>query len=107
MVFEVVDSISVASGVDNEDRFGHSSGVWAWVIDGATDVLDEPLIGEGTDAAWFAEAAHRALTAAALRGPDKLCDLPAQICDEVATEFWNVGRRKPAGRHEHPSATAI
>lgn len=107
MVFEVVDSISLASDANNEDRFGHEGGVLAWVIDGATDVLEEPLLGAGSDAAWFAEAAHGALAAVAHEPPADLADLPAQICLAVATRFQGAASRKPAGRHEHPSATAI
>jgi len=107
MVFHVVDSISVPSDTINEDRFGHSNGCFAWVIDGATDVLEERLLEGGSDAAWFAEAAHRALRTAALHPPSKLCDLPGKICEVVATQFQSAARRKPAGGHEHPSATAI
>lgn len=104
MVFEVVDRISLASDENNEDRFGHNSDL-AWVIDGATDVLEEPLLEGGSDAAWFAEASHRALTG--LNPPEDLASVPAQICEYVATDFQTSAKRKPSGRHEHPSATAI
>lgn len=109
MVFAVVDSISIASGEINEDRCGHHGGLLAWVIDGATDVLDQPLVGNGSDAAWFAEAAHNAM--ATMAGADHtsghLRDLPARLCEAVAKKFARAAYRQPAGRHEHPSATAL
>lgn len=107
MAFVILDSISLASGAINEDRHGHSAGMLAWVIDGATDVLEQPLVGDGSDAAWFAEAAHRALTVAALDPPDHLSDLPGLLCAAVAEEFARNAYRQPAGRHEHPSATTL
>lgn len=107
MVFEVVDSISLASGEANEDRYGHCGGLLAWVIDGATDVIETPLIGRGTDAAWFAEAAHRAISTAALVPPEHLDDFPARICETVAAAFERAVTRQPVGRHEYPSATTM
>lgn len=107
MVFEVVDSISLASGDANEDRCGHSGGQLAWVIDGATDVIETPLIGSGTDAAWFAEAVHRAISTAALMPPERIDDFPARICEAVAASFDRAAIRQPAGRHEYPSATTV
>lgn len=109
MAFTVVDSISLASGEINEDRSGHHGGLLAWVIDGATDVLEQRLVGNGSDAAWFAEAAHNAMAmiAGADSPSDHLSDLPARLCEAVSEEFARAAFRQPAGRHEHPSATAL
>ncbi|CFX00425.1 conserved protein of unknown function [Candidatus Filomicrobium marinum] len=107
MVFEVIDSISLASGEANEDRYGHCGGLMAWVIDGATDVIETPLIGSGTDAAWFAEAVHRTISTAALMPPEHLDDFPARICETVAAAFDRAITRQPTGRHEYPSATTM
>lgn len=106
MAFAIIDSISLPSGEINEDRYGHG-GVLAWVIDGATDVLEQPLVGNGSDAAWFAEAAHRAMAATAFNPPEHLSDLPARLCEGIAAEFASNAYRQPAGRHEHPSATTL
>lgn len=53
MPFVIIDCLSSASGRVNEDRAGAANDL-AWVIDGATDVVDRPLTGATTDADWIA-----------------------------------------------------
>lgn len=107
MPFEIIDLLSRASGHENEDRAGHSTSL-AWVIDGATDMVDQPLIGEASDAAWLAEAAQNMLreidgsTAWA-----SLPHLPQQLNEKLALKFRSECRREPAHRWEHPSAAAL
>lgn len=102
----LVEARSDAAGEANEDRVG-VAGALAWVIDGATDVLERKLTHAPTDAAWFAEAMHTALIAAApVLGAD-LRDVPAWLAKELADKFQNEALRRPAGPEEYPSASAI
>jgi len=52
----VVEAISLAGDrqKQNDDAFGVTRRR-AWVIDGATDLHDEPLTGSASDAAWLAQ----------------------------------------------------
>jgi Protein phosphatase 2C len=104
--FSLRDSISLAGGRHNEDRFG-LYGAAAWVVDGATDVLEERLLPGPSDAAWFAEALNRAFA--------RLAEQPAPSCDavlvaateEVRSRFQRAAVRAVAQRHEQPSAAGI
>lgn len=65
----LIEAISLAGdrGKQNDDAWGkaHDS---AWVIDGATDLHDEPLSREASDAAWLAQAVSQALSTYAYPG---------------------------------------
>ncbi|MDX2288630.1 MAG: protein phosphatase 2C domain-containing protein [Hyphomicrobiaceae bacterium] len=106
--FSIRDAVSVAAGSVNEDRVGHA-GDMAWVIDGATDILDAPLSPGPTDAAWIAETAHRLLPDLASRlGPAAdLARLPALLCHQIARAFAKTSTRPPRERFEFPSATLL
>ncbi len=108
MKLETVEIRSIASGRDgeNEDRAGVAAPL-AWVIDGATDVILEPLTGRHSDAAWFAESVHELITNLPWHTPASLQDLPELVAGELAQRFAIDAKRKPAGRDEHPSASAI
>lgn len=106
MMLRILDRLSRGAGPVNEDRCG-AAGPLAWVIDGATDVLAAPIVGEMTDAAWFAEELDRALARHALAPPADLFELPARLASEIGTEFRRTARRPPGARHEQPSAAAI
>lgn len=108
MAFRLVDCISVGSGAANEDRIGAFRN-YAWVIDGATDLLDEPLIASApSDAYWFAGEVHAALAhIAAADTPIALHDLPAMVAKLLAPRFAAVAQREPRLRHEVPSAAGL
>jgi len=106
MKLEVVDILSIASGRDNEDRAGAAPPL-AWVIDGATDVLPEPLTRGPTDAAWFAGAMQEAMTSVAATPPPSLIDLPQIIADRLGPLFKAAAKRAIIGPDEQPSAAAI
>lgn len=111
MRLSVVDTLSIAGQVHNEDRAGQSSG-WAWVIDGATDVLETPLLQAPSDAAWFADTLEAAMMRY-LASPDSLPNPPdldamlRAVTDDVALHFRAAARRMPQLRHERPSAAGI
>lgn len=106
---DIVAIMSAASDSENEDR-GGAVGAYAWVIDGATDVLESPLTPGVTDASWVAATLDRLLGEAA-RAPrppfESLAAAPSWLSERLAAEFDRVARRAPAGRHEHPSASGV
>ncbi len=57
-----VESLSLAGdrAKQNDDAFGFAGGS-AWVLDGATDLGDAPLMGGPSDAAWIAHFANACL----------------------------------------------
>jgi hypothetical protein len=79
----------------------------AWVIDGATDVVERPLTDAATDADWIAARLEAALTALAVSPPIDLSQMPDLTATRLATEFARDARRVPIDKTEHPSASAI
>jgi len=106
MPLNIIEALSVPSGAVNDDCVGHKAAL-AWVIDGATDVVEEPLVGTASDAAWFALALDAALRRQAHDPPADLARLPVLAALELADEFERNARRKPKARYEHPSAAAL
>lgn len=107
MPFEIVEFSSRASGQQNEDRVGHST-THAWVIDGATDMVTEPLVGKSSDAAWLAEEAQNLLREIDGKAAwASLPHLPQQLNEKLAEKFRATCRREPENRWEHPSAAAL
>lgn len=106
MPLTVLDLATVASGAENEDRIG-TRGALAWVIDGATDIGSEPIIGPGSDAGWFAGAIHDVLDDPGFDIGPRLADLPSRLAATIAARFEMAQRRAPADRFEHPSASGV
>jgi hypothetical protein len=102
----VLDRVSVASSAVNDDRVG-ASGALAWAIDGATDVLAEPLMPGGSDAAWIAAVADAELIRLGESFTGSLDDLIAQLTQAAAERFAAERRRPPVEAHEQPSAAAL
>ncbi len=101
-----IDIATLAGNDCNEDRAG-AAGALAWVIDGATDVVEAPLTQAATDASWFAETLDLALKELAPTPPADLAELPAVLAEHARVEFELATLREPAGRHEHPSASGV
>ncbi len=106
MPLDVIEIASWPSGAHNEDRAG-SCGETAWVIDGATDVLVQPLTPGPTDAAWFAEALHREVERLSVKSSLGLREWPAHLSTHARAAFDGVAARAPVERHEHPSAAGL
>lgn len=102
----LIDRICVAGEGVNEDR-ADAAGAYAWVIDGATDVLDEPLTPASTDADWIAGTADDALHAYADRQTRTFAELPDHLTATLSDAFAAVSKRQPGARHEHPSAAIV
>lgn len=107
MRLRLIDRISIGSGHANEDRVGLTDHM-AWVIDGATDVLDTPLVGgHPSDASWFADELHAEFARIAADGAAALADLPLLAAERIAPRFELARSRAPRARHEMPSAAAL
>jgi hypothetical protein len=105
--FSIRDSISVSGGAHNEDRLGQHGAV-AWVIDGATDLLEDRLLPGASDAAWFAEALDLAFMRRAAQEPAPSLDAVLHgATAEISTSFAAIARRPIVHRHEQPSAAGI
>ncbi len=102
----VSEIATVAASDVNEDRAG-AVGSLAWVIDGATDVIDAPLTTAATDASWIAETLDQLIRCVALAPPTDLAELPAILTERLQAEFRRSSIRQPIGRHEHPSAAGL
>ncbi len=102
----VSEIATLAANDINEDRAG-AVGALAWVIDGATDVIDTPLTTSATDANWIAETLDGLIAGLAVAPPADLAELPAILTERLQLEFRRAAKRRPIGRHEHPSAAAL
>ena len=102
----ILDVATLAAGPINEDRAG-AAGDLAWVIDGATDVVDAPLTSYPTDASWIAETLDTQLRDPATVAATDLALLPATLAPRLETAFQRVAKRQPIGRQEHPSASGL
>lgn len=103
---QVLDQISVPSGKVNDDRVG-AAGALAWAIDGATDVLAEPLMPGGSDAAWIAAMLDNELTSRGTTPVASLDALVAELTEAAARAFAREQRRPPSDPHEYPSAAGF
>lgn len=97
-------------GKANEDAFGHvkgQAGDHLWVIDGATDVADGPLIGAETGAHWLAQRASALFAGLAARHGADLRGLVQETLEALERDFERERLRLPNGRHEWPSAAMM
>ncbi len=106
MPLTCIDQASAASGAANEDRAG-MAGDFAWVIDGATDVVTERLTTAVSDAAWFAGEIEGHLKMLSHTYDGAMSDLPLHLARAAAKTFDRVATRQPSGRSEHPSAAGL
>lgn len=90
----------------NEDAFGHA-GDHAWVIDGATDVTDGPLIDAETGAHWIANRASELFAELAASFGADLQGMVRQTIETLAERFGHERLRTPNGRYELPSAAMV
>lgn len=106
MGLEIEHILTIASGDANEDRAG-AEPPFAWVVDGATDVVSEKLTSAPSDASWFAAAMHDTMRGLAATPPTSLVDIPEIIAERLAPRFAAESRRAATDASEHPSAAAI
>lgn len=106
MALTILGRESWPSGAANEDRAG-LRGNYAWVIDGATDVIEELLTPGPTDASWFANALDAAIAERAITYDGQMALLPATLSYMLDSAFRSVALREPQGPEEHPSAAFL
>src|SRR5690606_10219747 len=107
-MLRIIEALSAAGdpAKANEDAFGHTIS-HAWVIDGATDVADGPLIGSGTGAYWLAHRASALFAENAVRHGADLRALVQETIETLARRFTQERLRVPTGRYEWPSAAMM
>jgi hypothetical protein len=99
-----VESISIAGDREkqNDDACG-ATGPRAWVIDGATDLHDQPLMAAASDASWLAQHLNRRLYEAfGNNWGDEIARLSAQ----AASAFRSLVRA-PYERWQSPIASML
>lgn len=106
MSLTIVEIASIASDEHNEDRAGFARNL-VWVIDGATDVLEDQLTEAPSDASWFAKAFDDILRSelSALDAP--LATFPALAAERLRMRLRRDSKRAPATPGEQPSGAAI
>jgi len=105
--FSHITHASLASRTFNDDRCGHGTRL-AWVIDGATDLIEAPLVGRRSDAEWLAEFAQIWLEGYAHAGaPPDLRTLFDALTDRAANAFKRLAGAVPEQRYAHPSAALL
>ncbi len=104
--FETIGFVTSAGGLQNEDRAGHRGNI-AWMIDGATDVLEERLLPAASDAEWYAEQLHSQLVRHGDDGVASLVQLLDEVTRELAGRFAAAAKRPPREVHEYPSAAGV
>lgn len=94
------------AGKANEDGFG-ARGAFAWIIDGATGLGDEPLLPQAqSDAAWLTAVLGEALEAGAEEADDPMTLLTGAA--RIAEARFNAERvRAPKERYEIPTAAVL
>jgi hypothetical protein len=102
----VLECATRPAGAVNDDVIGCAGNV-AWVIDGATDIGDEPLVDPLSDAAWLARTVGDWFTANADALPANLEEIVPGLTEHVAQKFARLHHRPPVGRFEHPSAAGL
>lgn len=85
----LVEAISLAGdrAKQNDDAYGFAHGR-AWVLDGATDMMEQKLTRTVSDAAWIAQAANASLHAAR---SGSLRDLVRAASADAAATFAALG----------------
>lgn len=103
----VVDAVSDPARPDraNEDGWG-AAGRFAWIIDGATGLGEEPLLAGPSDAAWLTAVVSETLAAKAdtVSDPGLLLEAAAR---EAEMRFLAERRRPPAERYEIPTCAVL
>lgn len=96
----IVDQVTSPGGHRiNEDRWGHA-GPLAWVIDGATDLGNEPFLPAATDVQWLVDQVGRRLATMKVGSADRdprhlLNDLSARIGSELESLAFPSDRIHP------------
>jgi len=100
----LVESISLAGDrkKQNDDACGQT-GPRAWVIDGATDLHDQPLSGHASDASWLAQHLNRRLYEPF--GDDWTASLRA--LSESAAASFHMTVKAPHERWRSPTASLL
>lgn len=104
----LVEAISLAGdrAKQNDDLLGVRDGR-AWVIDGATDLLDCPLTGTASDASWIAQATGEFFLRSNRHGDEQwLRNIVRAACLTVRAQFEGI-TILPEERWKLPTASLL
>lgn len=95
-------------GRPNEDRLGEG-GKFAWVIDGATGLAEEPLVAKGddSDASWLAEALNQHLLETTPRYRGYPAGLIRHAITALIARFNADSKKKPQYDYDMPGASMV
>lgn len=107
----LIESLSLAGDrtKQNDDALG-ARGAYAWVIDGATDLHNEAVMGQASDAAWIAHTLNTSLHEQVHAGDD---DAATRLRDSLhyaaalARRDWDANIGEDAVRWKLPTASAL
>jgi hypothetical protein len=100
-VFRSLDRLSLAGSRVNEDGAG-LRGRFAWIIDGATGLSDEPVTRAGSDASWLAQAMGERLTEFSGEAGG---DILGRLDDDLQAAF-EMATAHAAGIEDHHAPSA-
>lgn len=101
-VFRSLDRLSLAGSRVNEDGAG-LRGRFAWIVDGATGLSDQPVTRAGSDASWLAQAIGERLTE--LSGGTGAGEVLGRLDDDLRAAF-ETATAHAAGIADHHAPSA-
>ncbi|MEO1280332.1 MAG: hypothetical protein AAFV69_01215 [Pseudomonadota bacterium] len=97
------DGISLLGTFPNEDRYGFNDHA-AWIIDGATDLIEEKRCPGPSDAAWFAQALNDEIGQALTTPSCDLKNLVDRLSQSMASRFEVAAVLPVTEAYQKPSA---
>jgi serine/threonine protein phosphatase PrpC len=103
---QVLEGLSLPGSAEreNDDAMGATSSI-AFVLDGVTSLLDQPLMPGRSDAAWVAHTARDLLLKHPAQATGDLRELVRGVAEEITQQFELVRSRPPYARYELPWTT--
>lgn len=108
--------LRAGDGAVNEDRVGvapwplgapEGAGLFAYVLDGATDATPRRLLPGPSDAAWLVDRLEAFLLSAEAQAAPSLEAMLSAATERLADEFARARVAEPAGVWEHPAAAGV
>ncbi|MEQ1754609.1 MAG: protein phosphatase 2C domain-containing protein [Micropepsaceae bacterium] len=103
---ELLEALSIPGSPDreNDDAMGTTSSI-AFVLDGVTSLVDQPLMSGRSDAAWVAHLARDLMLHHKPGAGGDIQDLIRNVATEITRQFEAQRSRPPSARHELPWTT--
>lgn len=103
---ELLEALSIPGSPEreNDDAMGSTSSI-AFVLDGVTSLVEQPLMSGRSDAAWVAHLARDLLLHHQPGAGGDIKGLVRSVAAEIASQFEAKRLRPPAARYELPWTT--